>query len=64
MILSDESKTTIIVCCTLGIAFTIAFLIALRFNLLHKLLNYCCATKVKSIVKPKIPAMVSIVVKK
>jgi len=64
MILSDESKTAIIVCITLGIFFTIAFLIALRFNLLHKFLNYCCATKVIPIVKSKIPPMVSIAVKK
>ena len=64
MLLSDESKTAIIVCITLGIFFTIAFLVALRFNLIHKWINYCCATKVKPIVKPKIPPMVSITIKK
>jgi hypothetical protein len=64
MLLSDESKTAIIVCITLGIFFTIAFLVALRFNLINKFLNYCCATKVKPIVKPKIPPMISITVKK
>jgi hypothetical protein len=64
MLLSDESKTAIIVCITLGIFFTIAFLVALRFNLINKFLNYCCATKIVPIVKPKIPPMVSITVKK
>ena len=33
-------------------------------KLIHKWINYCCATKVKPIVKPKIPPMVSITVKK
>lgn len=64
MLLSDANKTAIIVCITLGTMLTIIFLICLRFNLLHKFLNYCCATKVKPIVKPKIPPMVSITVKK
>ena len=47
MILSEQSVTAIIVCLSLGISFTLLFLLCIRYDLFTKIARYCSAGKVQ-----------------
>lgn len=47
MILSEQSVTAIIVCLSLGILFTLLFLMCIRYDLFTKIARYCSAGKVQ-----------------
>ena len=47
MILSEQSITAIIVCLSLGISFTLLFLMCIRYDLFTKIARYCSAGKVQ-----------------
>ena len=55
MILSEQSVTAIIVCLSLGISFTLLFLLCIRYDLFTKIARYCSAGKVQPhMVVPKV----------
>ena len=46
MILSDQSITDIIVCCTLGVASSILCVLCIKYDLFTKISTYCSKRKV------------------
>ena len=65
MILSDQSITDIIVCCTLGVASSILCVLCIKYDLFTKIVTYCSRRKVVPvIVVPTIRPVVLIEVQK